>query len=364
MAAVVPAPGTAFAQVAPTAVAVAPTCVVAGVATRMVILGVGWSNGAVELTQNESPLGTATARTSPVRQQAGSFSFSTTITADGPFRISARQGELVRSASVAAQSGCPLQISLKPPCLSGPGLVQVSGTGFGAGSQVPIDVDPFGNTETLSATVTADKGGTFSTSVNVPFTDVAVPIVATRPSTTGTAVIPPSRAVAFVDPCPPPPSTTTTTSTTRAPPGGTTTTTTGTVGPTTTTTTLPIGVPPPGVPPVNIPTPTPGDTAQVSISPNTVRPGRCNVIVVSAAPPALAVIVQYADGPPVTGQTNPAGGTVLSVCHPHDSGMPLGPVNVLIGIGPLAPTPVFTVLRVPARPQPPLLQSGADSRRS
>jgi len=62
--------------------------------------------------------------------------------------------------------------------------------------------------------------------------------------------------------------------------------------------------------------------------------------------------------------TGPDGGAVLSVCHPHDSGTPLGPVKVLIGIGPLAPVPVFTILRVPPRPQPPLLQSGADSRRS
>ena len=107
-----------------------------------------------------------------------------------------------------------------------------------------------------------------------------------------------------------------------------------------------------------------GPSAQVSISPRTVRPGRCSVIVVSSAPAALPVTARFADGPPVSGVTGLGGGTVLSVCQSHDSGAKLGPVRVLIGIGPAAPVPVFTVLRVPARPQPPLLQSGADGRRS
>jgi len=78
-----------------------------------------------------------------------------------------------------------------------------------------------------------------------------------------------------------------------------------------------------------------------------------DVVVPDSCP--LAVVARFADGPPVNGVTRPGGGAVLSVCHPHDSGTPLGPVKVLIGIGPLPPVPVFTILRVPPRPQPPLL---------
>jgi len=88
------------------------------------------------------------------------------------------------------------------------------------------------------------------------------------------------------------------------------------------------------------------------------------VVVISAAPPAIAVVARYADGPPVAGQTGATGGAVLSLCEPHDSGGRLGPVKVLIGIGPGPPVPVFTELRVPRRPQAPLLQAGADARRS
>lgn len=348
------------------AISAAPTCVTAGVATRVVILGANWAPGPVVLEQSTAgvvaPLGTATARTSPVRQRPGSFSFTATITATAPFRIIGRQlGGEVNAATdvVVATSPCPVQISAKPPCLTTAGPVQVSGSGFTPGSQIPVDVDPFGNAETPSSqTVAVDQDGRFTTTVEVPFTGATVPIIATRPSTSVIAVLPPARAVVFIDPCPPPPPTTTT-STTR-PPNITTTTGGRVAQPTTTVTTVP--TPPPDIPPLDVPTP--GATAEVSFSPRTVRPGRCVVVVVAAAPPGLPVVARFADGPPVTSQTSPAGGAVLSLCHPHDSGIPLGPVKVILGIGPVAPVPVFTVLRVPARPQPPLLQSGADGRRS
>jgi hypothetical protein len=347
----------------PVVVSAAPTCVAPGVATRVVIYGSGWPGETVTLSRNEAgvttPLGTATPRTSPVRNQAGSFSATRTITAGASFRITAAVGELVRNVDVAVSTSCPLLLTVKPDCLSAPGTVpvQVTGANFVPGSQVPLEVDPFGNAEAQPLTVGADKDGAFSTAVPVAFAGAPVPIVASRFNNATTVVLPPVRAVAFVNPCPP---AGTTTSTTRPP--ANTTTTRPKAGPTTTTGAPPPGDPPPEVPPVRVPTP--GATADVSISPLTVRPGRCVVIVVAAAPPALPVIARFADGPPVNGVTGPDGGAVVSVCHSHDSGIPLGPVKVLIGIGPAPPAPVFTVLRVPPRPQPPLLQSGSDSRRS
>lgn len=348
-------------------ISVAPTCITAGVATRVVILGANWAPGPVALERNTAgavvPVGTATPRTSPVRQRPGSFSFTATITATASFRIVGKQqgGEVNAAADVIVLSTpCPVQISAKPSCLTTAGPVQVSGSGFAPGSQIPLDVDPFGNAETPSSqSVAVDKDGRFTTTVEVPFTGATVPIIATRPSTATIAVIPPARAVVFIDPCPPPPPTTTTT-TTRPPPNITTTTGGKVAQPTTTVTTVP--TPPPDIPPLDVPTP--GATAEVSFSPRTVRPGRCVVVVVAAAPPGIPVVARFADGPPVNSQTSPAGGAVLSLCHPHDSGMPLGPVKIILGIGPAPPVPVFTVLRVPARPQPPLLQSGADGRRS
>ena len=360
--AVAPAPVGAQAAAGP-ALGLAPTCMVPGVATRLVIFGANWVPGPVTLERNSAgittPLGTATARTSPVRKQPGSFSLTVTVTATGPFRVTGRQGPEPRAAvDVVVQSTCAPQITVKPPCLSASGPVQVSGSGFVPGSKIPLDVDPFGDAETPSAQeVGVARDGTFSTTVEVPFAGATVPIIATRPSTATVAVIPAARAVAFVDPCPPPP-TTTTTSTTRPQPR--VTTTLPRVVRTTTSTTRPTDVPP-DIPPLEVPTP--GATAEVSYSPRTVRPGRCVVVVVAAAPPGLPVLARFADGPPVTSQTSPTGGAVLSLCQRHDSGMPLGPVKILIGIGPAPPVPVFTVLRVPPRPQPPLLQSGADGRR-
>lgn len=346
-----------------TSVAMAPSCVPPGVSTRIVVLGAGWPDGPVVLSRlsgrTTTPVGTATARPSPVGGQAGTFTFIGTVTSDAPFRIVASRGEISRASDIVAVSAsCPAQVSVVPPCSKGPGRPTVSGTGFVPGT-VSIIADPFGAAESPPQTAAVDKAGVFSTAFDVAFGGAAVPIVATQPSPVGTVSLPPIRAVAFVDPCPPDPLPTTTS--TRGEP---TTTSTNTTAPkpgvTTTTVTPPGGDPPPGNPPITVP----GATAKVSISPSTVRPGRCAVLVVSAAPPALPVVARYADGPAVNAQTGPDGGTVLSLCHAHDSGVPLGPVKVLIGIGPLAPVPVFTVLRVPPRPQPPLLQSGADSRRS
>jgi len=387
LAVMLPAPeALAATATAPPIISVAPTCVTLGATTRMVIYGQGWALSPVTLSRVNSAgvvtaLGTAMPRLSPVRQQPGSFSFTATVTGDAPFQITATQvGAQARPASVAVTSGC-LSMSVNPPCLSGPGAVQVSGAGFVAGP-VSIDVDPFGDAETASSmSATAGKDGNFTATVDVPFRGATVPIVATGVGT----VVSASRGVAFVDPCPPPPppttTTTGTTSTTRTTVTTTVTTgttrTTGTTGTTgTTATTTPTSgtsttvasttstttvVTPPVVPPVTVPTP--GSTAQVSISPNTIRPGRCSVVVFAAAP-ALAVIARFADGPPVNGQTGSDGRAVLSICEPYDSGARLGPLNVLIGIGSLPPAPVFSVLRVPRRPQPPLLESGADSRRS
>lgn len=362
--AVVPAPLDVEAAAVLQSISAAPTCIAPGVATRVVILGANWAPGPVALEQNTAgvitQIGTATARTSPVRHRPGSFSFTATITATAPFRVIGRQqgGEVSAATDVAVQTGCQPQLSAKPPCLTTAGPVQVSGSGFTPGSQVPIDVDPFGDAETPSSqNVAVDQGGAFTTTVEIPFTGATVPIIATRPSTTFTAVVPAARAVAFVDPCPPP--RTTTTSTTGPRPQ--VTTTLAKVAPTTTTTSVPPGIPP-DIPPVDVPTP--GTPAEVSYSPRTVRPGRCVVVVIASAPPALPVVARFEDGPPVNGQTSASGAAVLSLCHPHDSGMPLGPVKILLGIGPVAPIPVFTVLRVPPRPQPPLLQHGADGRRS
>lgn len=353
-----PAPG-ALAQSSGPVVAVAPSCVVPGVATQVVIWGASWPAGQVVLRRRSgrvfTPVGTAESRTSP-RGRPGTFTLTTTVAADEPFQIVASQPDISAvSNPVAAAPACPPQITVAPTCLRGPGKVTVNGTGFAPGA-VGVIADPFGAAESEVQTADASTAGAFSLVLDVPFAGGTVPIIATQFSGISTVSLPPTRAVAFVGPCPPDPPRTTT-STTRPPPG--TTTTTGADPGTTTTATT---VPAPGIPPVTVPTP--GATAQVTISPRTVRPGRCNVIVVSAAPPGLPVVARYVDAPPVSGQTDPGGGTVLSICHPHDSGVPLGPVQVLIGIGPMAPMPVFTVLRVPPRPQPPLLQSGGDSRRS
>lgn len=369
--AVVPVPA-ALAQSQGPSLAVAPTCIPPGVATRLVILGAGWSNEPVTLARISgnavTELGRPTPRTSPVREQGGSFTFTTTVTAGAPFQVTATQGRLGRAVAVAVQSGCPVQIALRPACLTGPGQVQVSGTGFNPGGEVPIDVDPFGDAEALPQVTKADEAGRFSTSVDVPFRGATVPIVATRPSVAvTTAPLPPARAVAFVEPCPPPPTATTAT---RPPPPGSTVTTgsTTTAGPTvttgpTTTGSVPLPAdPPPLVPPARVPGP--GVSAEVTISPVTVRPGRCAVLVYSAAPPSLPVSARFADGPLVNGQTGSDGRAVISVCHPHHSGIPVGPVRVLVGIGPAPPVPVFTVLRVPSRPQPPMLQPGSGTRRS
>lgn len=357
---VVPGPG-ASAIIDVATVTVAPSCIAPGVATRIVILGAGWANGPVELSSVSAgasiALGTPTAATSPVRQQPGSFSLTTTVTASAPFRVAARQPASQRSSavSVQVQSGCPLQLSVKPPCLGAPGSGTVSGAGFPPGQQVPIEVDPYGPGEQQPQAATAGANGSFTTVVAVPFTGATVPIVASSLAAFGGTDLPDARAVAFVAPCPPPATTITSTTrplvtTTSARPGVTTTT----VGPPPGTT----PPPPPPPPPVVLP------GAKATISPTTVRPGRCAVVVISEAPPATGVVARFADRAPVSAQTGPTGGAVLSLCEPHDSGQPLGPVAVLIGLGPAAPAPVFVELRVPRRPQSPLLQSGADTRRS
>lgn len=359
LAGVIPA-SDALAQSAAPTVDVAPSCVVPGAATRMVIWGAGWPNGAVALSRGSgrvtTAVGTAMARPSPVGSRPGTFTFGATITAaasEKQFQILATGGGISTSSNlVAVSTTCPSTISVAPPCLKAPGSVTVSGAGFTPGV-ASVMADPAGAAESTPRTAVVDKPGTFSVAIDVPFAGGTVPIVATQFSTATAVPVPPIRALAFVEPCPPDPPPTT--STTRVTPGSTTTTA---PGPGSTTSTVPA----PHIPPVLVPTP--GATARVSISPLTVRPGRCNVLVVSAAPPGLAVVARYADGPPVSGQTGPGGGAVLSVCHPHASGVPLGPVTVLVGIGPMAPAPVFSVLRVPPRPQPPLLQSGSDSRRS
>ena len=363
LAALVPAPAAVAAVAAPPMfIAVAPTCIAPGVATRVVIYGDSWPPGSVQLSRTTPggpvQLGSVPTRTSPVRQRPGTYTSTVTLTADAPFTVTAAQGEFAVSANVLVRTDCPLQISARPPCLTAPGKVLVSGTGFAADSNVPVDVDPYGNSEALPLSTTADKPGNISVPVDIPFSGAPVPIVATRgPSSVTAANVPPSRAVTFIDPCPPP----ATTSTTAAP-VGTTTTQGSKVGPTTTAAVPPPGIPAPDMPPLTIPIP--DATVEVRYSPRTVRPGRCVVILIGRAPPGLPVVARFADGFPVSGQTGPEGGAVLSVCHPHDSGLTIGAVNVLLGIGPLAPAPAFTVLRVPPRPQPPLLQPGADGRRS
>lgn len=356
-----PPAGSLPQQSPPISFTVAPSCAQVGVSTRLVIVGAGWYDRDVTIRVNAdgkiTTIGPVRPRNSPVRPEAGrGFSVITSATAVKQLLVTATDGELTREAQVLLRSTCP-QVAVKPTCLAGPGTVEVTGSGFVPG-KVPIQVDPFGNAETPPQDATADRAGNFRAPVVVPFKGGPVPIVVTRfgPPTTGVVVS--GLLVVFVDPCSPP--VTTTTSTTRR----STPDTTAPLG-VTTTSSVPTGTPPPpGTPPPGEPPVTVGPTARVSISPRTVRPGRCVVIVVSAAPAALPVTARFADGPLVNGVTGPGGGTVLSVCQSHDSGAALGPVKVLIGVGSLAPVPAFTVLRVPPRPQPPLLQSGADGRRS
>ncbi len=357
LATVVPAAGAPAAAVLP-AITVVPTCVPQGSTARILILGFQWADGPVDLLRNGVLLGKVTARLSPVSQRAGSFSYTADVPATTAFVITATQGKSTASVDVPVRTGCQPQVSVSPKCLKVAGSVQLSGSGFPPGREVQIRVDPFGAAERPIQTTTADKVGAVAASVDVPFTGAPVPVMVTRPSIDGITFIPEVHVVAFVEPCPPDqtvttpkPNTDTTKPDINAPKTGPTTT----AGP-------PPGDLPPEVPPVEVPTP--GATAEVSISPRTIRPGRCSVIVIAAAPPALPVVARFADGPPVSSQTGPTGGAVVSVCHPHHSGLPLGPVKVLLAIGPATPVPVFTVLRVPPRPQPPLLQSGADGRRS
>lgn len=351
---------SAQAQSTAPSIVLAPTCVTPGATFRIVVLGSGWADGVVALALNvgrvTTPLGTATAVTSTVTVRPGSFSFTAIVTISAnPMRITAMQGNNFQAVNLGISStgSCPLQIGLTPACLGGPGLVTVGGTGFGPGP-VEIYVDPYGPAETAPQAATADKAGVFTTAVFVPFAGVTVPIVVVKPSPPGgIAFVPPGRAVTFVGVCPPPQPTTTirtTTTSTTAPKStssSSSTTITTTVGPT-----------------VTVPPPVASVPVQVSISPNTVRPGRCAVIVVAAAPPTVPVVVKFADRAPVAGQTAADGRAVVSICEPHNSGEPLGPVSVLVGVGSAAPIPMFTVLRVPARPQPPLLTADADSRRS
>lgn len=355
----VPAPPTA-AQELFFEVSVAPTCVRPGVATRIVITGSGWiNNQSVALTAQGTamPPQTVTARTSPFGQVSGSFTLTTTVTATSRFRIMAVQaGQLTAVSSyVEPETTCKEQISIKPGCLTAPGVapVTVSGSGFGSGTALHIVADPYGNAERAAVNIDADEAGNVQAAIEAGFAGSAVPIVVSWFSAEQE-----KGAVAFLEPCPPPQTTAPTVTRPRQ-----TTTVPPAVPGTTTSTTVPgVGVPPPGDPPITIPTP--GANVRVSISPYTVRPGRCVVLLVSGAPPALAMTARFEDGPPVSAPAGPAGGVVLSLCHSHDSGVPLGPVRVLIGIGTAAPQPVFTVLRVPARPQPPMLQAGADGRRS
>jgi len=353
--ALLPAP-TALAQSVPR-LGVAPFCVAPGIAARIVILGEGWGPGPVNLFQSTgASIGSVTPGTSPARGQAGAFSFSTTITADGSFEIIATQGNAVARTFLRVLSDCPpLPLSVTLSCRTVPGALQVSGTGFDPGLEVQVDIDPFGNAETLPQVTLASGTGSFAANFDVRrLTGATVPVVATQPSGLSPAAAGKRRAVAFfkLDPCSPPPT---------PPTVGTNPPKSGTTSSTTTTTTATIGVPP-LVPPATVPTP--GARALATISPTTVRPGRCAVVVISAAPATTPVVARFADRPSVGGQTGPTGLAVLSLCEPHNSGAPLGSVKVLIGIGPGPPVPVFDELRVPRRPEPPLLQSGADIRRS
>ena len=338
-------------------ITVAPTCVAAGVPTRIVILGRSWEAGPVALSATTgavtTQLGSATPRTSPVGQQPGSFSFGATVTATPPtLEVTALQGTNKRTVTVFVQSVCPWQLTAKPACLSVPGQVTVSGTGFTFGTSVVMAVDPFGNAEAPPQNVPTTNGS-FTANVTLPALTGPIPIVVSQQGTAGISVSQSIRGVVFVDPCPPPATTTTVrqTTTTRG-----VTTTAAVPG---TTTTLVLGIPPevPGETP-------PGTPVKVSISPRTVRPGRCVVLVLSDAPPAAPVTARFADGPPVPGTIGPDGRAVVSVCVPHDSGGRLGPVAMVLAIAAFPPVTLSSVLRVPPRPQPPLLQAGSDSRRS
>lgn len=352
LAALLPTPRLAGAQTAGPTLFVAPRCAEAapGDPIRMLILGLGWPSKPVALAavtgEATTQLGTVDPRVSPVSQQPGSFTVVATVTAGtGGFRVTGTQGDLTRSASVGVDSSCGAGISVKPPCLGSPGPVQVTGTGFGPGESVEIDVDPFGDAEARPPAANADRTGTFTTTISLRVPRGPLPIIANFET---------DRAVAFVVACPTlptsPPSTPPPTSPPPTPPQTPPPTPPATVPPT----------PPPTVPPVTVP----GAQARVSISPQTVRPGRCAVLVFSGAPPASLVVARFADGPPVNAQIGPDGRAVTSVCVPHDAGNVLGPVAVLVSIGPFGPAPLFRVLRVPPRPQPPLLQAGADTRRS
>lgn len=339
-------------------IAVAPSCVEAGVPTRILVLGRDWGSGPVELLATTggvtTPLGRVTPRISPRSQQPGTFSFVATVTpAPQLLEVTAAQERgPKRSVSVSVQSTCPQQLSVKPPCLGAAGTVEVSGSGFTLAGSVRVDVDPFGDAEAPPQDVPTN-GGAFAASVSLPLPTRPIPILVSQVSraTTAALVI---REVVFVDPCPPPASTSTTRGTTTT--VGGTTTTAGAAG---TTTTLALGTPP------ELPTETPpGTTVKVSISPRTVRPGRCAVLVIWDAPAGAAVMARFADGPPVNAQIGGDGRKVVSVCVPHDSGGRLGAVGVLLSIGPLGPVEIAKVLRVPSRAQPPLLQVGSDSRRS
>jgi len=338
---------------------VVPTCIAPGTPSGIVVLGRSWTTKPVQLSMTTGgvtkPLGSANPRVSPVTQQAGSFSFLATVTGTAPIlEVTAVQGNVTSTAAMLVQGGCVLQVSAKPPCLGGPGTALVSGTGFKPNAGVPIDVDLFGDAEAPSLWVKTNAAGAFSAGVALPAPKGPIPIIASNlVGGEGTLIV--TTAVVFVAPCPPPGVSTTSTSQPAA-----IATTTTTAGPGSTTTVAVGKAPPPGVPP-DLP---PGTPARVSISPRTVRPGRCAVVTISDAPPALPVMARFADGPPVGSQTGPDGRSVVSVCVPHDSGGRIGPVGVVLAIGPFGPTPVFTVLRVPSRPQPPLLQAGADSRRS
>lgn len=342
---------------------VAPTCVRSGQATRILILGLGWPDGPVALAAGEGPdasndLGTATPRVSPVSQQKGSFSFFATVTATSSLEVVARsqQSEVTRSTSVSVQSTCPFGATVTPTCLGGAGDVQVSGAGFEANRPASIIVDPLGDAEAQRPAAQTNASGAFTATVPLPAPKGPIPVLVTQTSSTVVAAPIVRRAVAFVDPCPPPAPTTT--STTRRP-AQATTTTAARQDTTTTSVTVPPGVPP-EVPPATVP----GTPIQVSIFPNTVRPGRCAVLAIAAAPPGAPVVARFADGPNVNAQTGPDGRAVVSVCVPHSSGNLLGPVDVVVTIGAFGPAPLFRVLRVPARPQPPLLQASADGRRS
>ncbi|MEO5680534.1 MAG: hypothetical protein ABIS47_12790 [Acidimicrobiales bacterium] len=360
-------PGSAGAQAAPS-IQVAPTCAV-GNPVRIDILGQSWQAGkpvaiSVRIGDVTTSRGTVIPQaTSPVSQRPGSFSFVASVATTSNFDVIATQGKSLSTATVGVDTNCGYGISVKPPCLSGPGTVRVTGFGFPSNTRVPVDVDPLGNAEAATQQASTDGNGSFAIALALPAPTGPIPIVASRrfssvPGGGDVVAVFVSLAVAFVDPCPPPPSTTTT----RTTPGttGTVPGTTSTTG-TTTTVVVPPTVPPPvGVPPV---TP-PGTPASISISPRTLRPGRCAVLVISGAPPSVPVVARFDDGPPVNAQTRPDGGAVMSICVPHDAGNRLGPVGVVLTLGSFGPAPVFTELRVPARPQPPLLQAGADDRRS